>query len=370
VKKLTIQNARVDLKIVHKLLNLLPNLEALELERIEDTSTSDKKIKLDLKSTKIERIKMTECTGLASLLEFLDKCAIKELELHNSFQRAIESEVIQKLLKSQEKSLKKLIGFNCDLEFLVDLKDLRLECLEYRNDADVVSLEFLRHQTDLKSLGLDLSDYHDDMFDQILEVKDLESLDLWGWTNDSSGLDSLHKLQKLKRLKVNQHLCANILDHLKFGVFSNLEELDAYFEDASLDSIQEMNRFTPNLKKIVICSTSSDTIYALLETLDSLEALKIERGREWEITEIVYPKIKYLGIVGFDHNVEQFTKQFPNLEFFAVHPKSLRSNGIIFCRIVEWIEAVKDTLYGNLELHRIRFRIGFAVLPGTWKTVG
>ncbi len=181
VKKLNIEHVGVDLEIVQNLMNLLPNLEALELKRVEHTSTSDKKIKWDLKSMKIERIKMTECTGLASLLESLEKCAIRELELRNSFQRAIEPEAIQDFLKSQEKNLKKLIGFNCDLDFLVNLKDLRLEYLDYSNDSDVVSLEFLRQQVELKSLGLELCDYHDDMFNRILDVNTLESLDLWGW---------------------------------------------------------------------------------------------------------------------------------------------------------------------------------------------
>ncbi len=344
VKKLTIQYVRVDLEIVQNLMNLLPNLETLELKRVEHTSTSDRKIKCSLKSTKIERIKMTECTGFAILFESLEKCAIKELELHNSFQRAIEPEVIQKFLKSQEKNLKKLIGFNCDLDFLVDLKDLRLEYLDNRNDSDVVSLEFLRHQSDLKSLGLNLSDYHDDMFNRILEVNTLESLDLWGWKNDSSGLNNLQKLKKLKRFKVNQHLCENILDHLKFGVLNNLEELDACFEDASLDSIQEMKQNTPNLKKIVINSTSSETIYALLESLDSLEALKVGRGREWTLTENIYPKIKYLEIVGFDHNVEQFTQQFPNLEFLRFTKSHFEVTESFFSKLLCGFKHLK-TLY-------------------------
>jgi hypothetical protein len=344
VKKLNVEHVGVDLEIVQNLMNLLPNLEALELNRVENISTSDKKIKWDLKAIKIERIKMTECTGLESFLKSLEKCAIKELELRNSFQRAIEPEAIQDFLKSQEKNLKKLIGFNCDLDFLVDLKDLRLEYLDYRNDSDVVSLEFLRQQVELKSLGLELSDYHDDMFNRILEVNTLESLDLWGWKNDSSGLNNLQKLQKLKRLSVDPGVCENILDHLQFGVFNNLEELDACFEDAFLDSIQGMSRITPNLKKIVIDSSSSETLYALLETLEHLEAVKIERGREWELTEKAYPKIIYLEVVCFHHNVEQFTHQFPNLEFLRFNQNRFEATESFFIKLLSGLKQLK-TLY-------------------------
>ncbi len=83
----------------------------------------------------------------------------------------------------------------------------------------------------------------------------------------------------------------NILDHLQFGVFNNLEELDASFYGASLDSIREMKRITPKLKKILIDCNSSATVNALLETLENLESVAI-RGAKWKIpSEKFYPKV-------------------------------------------------------------------------------
>jgi hypothetical protein len=48
--------------------------------------------------------------------------------------------------------------------------------------------------------------------------------------------------------------------------------------------------------------------------------------------------------------------------------------GIIFCRIVERIEAVENTLLENedclSDLPSLRSRVGFAVLPRIWDTLG
>jgi hypothetical protein len=55
-------------------------------------------------------------------------------------------------MKSQEKNLKKLILLHCNFGFLGDLKDLRLEHLEYSQSRPVDKLlEFLRHQVVLFS---------------------------------------------------------------------------------------------------------------------------------------------------------------------------------------------------------------------------
>jgi hypothetical protein len=54
----------------------------------------------------------------------------------------------------------------------------------------------------------------------------------------------------LRRLKVSLGFSKNILDHLKFGVFNDLEELEACFEGASVESVRKMKRIAPNLKKI------------------------------------------------------------------------------------------------------------------------
>jgi hypothetical protein len=92
----------------------------------------------------------------------------------------------------------------------------------------------------------------DENLNTILKLKSLESLQLRYLRNESSGLNNLHRLEKLKRLMVFGSVSRNILDHLRFGVYNNLEELDALFKGASLGSIQEMNRITPKLKKLKI----------------------------------------------------------------------------------------------------------------------
>jgi hypothetical protein len=186
-----------------------------------------------------------------------------------------------------------------------------------------VSLECLKRQLSLKGLKLYLYEYSGQHLEMVWELKNLESLELDGeMMGDRSSLNGVHKLQKLKRLKIV--ISRNILENLQFGVYHDLEELDASFIDASLDSIREMKRVTPKLKKIVIRYSSSATVNALLETLENLESVTIQH-RAWEIPcEKFYPKVKYLDVSRLDHlNAEQFTKTFPNLEIFRINTCSL-----------------------------------------------
>jgi hypothetical protein len=148
LKSLVIRERTVDQEVAVKLLDLQPNLESLDIFTVISGESITTKI-----STKIERLEMISCVGFEKLLESLEKCAIKEMTLHTLSLE--ESAAFQKLLKSQEKNLKKLtIRFNCG--FLVDLKDLRLEYLDY-DVRENVSTEFLNQQVDLKTLKLLLS---------------------------------------------------------------------------------------------------------------------------------------------------------------------------------------------------------------------
>jgi hypothetical protein len=141
-----------------------------------------------------------------------------------------------------------------------------------------------------------MRDFSDEQIKMIWELKNLESLELYGEVSNRSNLNEIHKLQKLKRLEISRGMSDNILDNLQFGVFNDLEELDACFYDASLDSIREMKLITPNLKKIEIHCNSSDQINALLETLENLESVKILKG-VWKVpSEKFYPKVKYLHV--------------------------------------------------------------------------
>jgi hypothetical protein len=325
IKKLIIGGgARVDQKIVQKLLDFLPNLESLELSHVI-SANQGQSVKLNVKSTKILQIKIVNCTGLENLLESLEKCAIKELEFF--YRSDTDSEAMKKFLKVQEKNLKKLTTATDHANLLNDLKDLRLEyfvCFGRRSAS--VLMEFLQRQENLKFLKLTGWVFFEEHFEMIWELRNLETLELDGEKNNrySSNLNNIHKLQKLKRLKIGRGLSENILEHLQFGVFNDLKELDAYFSDASLDSIREMKRIAPKLKKIRICSSSSDAVNALLETLENLESVKIQYG-EWEISsEKFYPKVKYFDVPVVNYlNAEQFTKTFPNLATLRIGTCSL-----------------------------------------------
>jgi hypothetical protein len=147
----------------------------------------------------------------------------------------------------------------------------------------------------------------------------LESLDLFGEPSDGSGLglNNLHKLRKLKKFMA-LHISPNILEHLQFGVFNDLEDLNANFEGASVDSIQEMKRIAPNLKEITMhpCCTS-DQINAMLDTLENLESMTIW-CEDWKIPAgKVYPNLKYLDVdyrSNYKFSLENFSKMLPNLE--------------------------------------------------------
>jgi hypothetical protein len=251
IKTLTIKDQKVDQLILLNLLNSLPNLRSLELHRVECANLD--KNKWDLKVTKIERLKIFGgCTTLENLIESLENYTIKELQF--SYWSESESVILQKFLKSQEKNLKKIIGINN--HFLPNnLNDLRLDYLElsdcqFRND----SLDFLKQHRDLKCLKLVIEEFSNELLNAICELKNLKTLELKSKTNNNNrnGLNNLHKLKNLKRLKIDQTLCTNILKQLQFGVFNDLEELDAYFHGASVDYARKIKQIALNLKKINI----------------------------------------------------------------------------------------------------------------------
>jgi hypothetical protein len=178
----------------------------------------------------------------------------------------------------------------------------------------------------------------------IFELTNLETLVLDGHMESIEVLNQLHKLQKLKRLFVHYLVSRNILDHMKFGVFNNLEELDAYFDDASLESIREMRRITPNLKKLMVHSATPDTINAMLETLDTLESVKIRDN--WNMSEKVCPNIKQLHVNanGFSLNAEQMTKHLPNLEDLKIYGGFMEASEALFIDLLSGWKRLK-TLY-------------------------
>jgi hypothetical protein len=346
IKTLTIIEMKPDTPLIlQKLLNYLPNLESLELDGIKFRSASEEAIKWDMKCTKIKCFKMARCAGLENLLESMEKCAIRELDLNDC--PPGDSEVLQKFLKSQEKNLKRLTIIKTECNFPVGLTDLRLDHFGYGFDGhDNVSLEFLKQIGDLTSLTLYMGKLTDENLNTILELKSLDSLQLRYLRNESSGLNNLYQLEKLKRLMVFGSVSRNILDHLRFGVYNNLEELDALFKGASLESIQEMNRITPKLKKLKIQFGTPQTINALLETLENLEAIEFA-SREWAVPfGKVYPKIKEFSYNDFDFNVDQFTQQFSNLKAlsFSLHAVQTES---FFATLLSGLKQLK-TLFVSI----------------------
>jgi hypothetical protein len=319
------------------------------LDEVQITA-SEGSIKWALKSRKIKRIKMNECPGeIESLLGSLEECVIEEAELGYSL--PTKPEVVEKFLKSQEKNLKKLT-IQTDLNVPNNLKDLRLEYLDINSDFEGnISLEFLRHQTNLKILKLilDFAEFSNQDLGMICEFKQLETLKLYGDAMQNSGLNKLYQLQKLKRLAVDSRISQNILDHLKFGVFNDLEELDAAFIGASVESILEMRRITPNLKKISIRREPSDTINALLETLENLENVIIWRCF-WENTsEKVLPKIKHLEVdnrFGSKFSAAQLAHQFPNLEFLKFEQSSFEVTESFFVTLLSGLKRLKTLQMG------------------------
>jgi hypothetical protein len=295
-------------------------LEAVELSFDPETDVY-MSADLDLKSTKIERFKITveSSARIWGLLESMKECAIKELELDYGFKvHENYSKVTKELLQSQEGNLKKLV-----IKSDVDLpNNMRLEYLDYKSYDTVDSLEFLKHHLDLKYLRLELA-RHPAKASTILELKNLEILELrstWntpGWED----LEGLYKLEKLKRLVVWNSwgllgVSRNIRSNMEFGVYNNLEDLEACFKSVSVESIREMNRITPNLKKLAIWADHSDIVDALLATLENLEYVSI-RYCNCIPSEKVYPNIKCLQI-GLCSTWTLVLKVFPNLEFLQI----------------------------------------------------
>jgi hypothetical protein len=135
---------------------------------------------------------------------------------------------------------------------------------------------------------------------------------------------------------------------MKFGVFNKLEELDAHFYLASVESLKELSRITPKLKKIVLCSASSDTINALLAALENLESLKFQ-SHSWEVPNKIYPKIKHLDAsCKLQLNADQFPKQFPNLEYLKLNGCSIHSTESFFALLLSGLKRLK-TLHMDIK---------------------
>ncbi len=117
-----------------------------------------------------------------------------------------------------------------------------------------------------------------------------------------------------------------------------------------MEFIKDMKRITPNLKKIRIRNTPSDTINALLETLENLESVEILCS-DLEISSYkVYPNIKHLhvhNISDFKFRAAQLPQQFLNLEFLKIIQNSFESTEPFFVTLLSGLKRLK-TLRMNI----------------------
>ncbi len=285
----------------------------------------------------------------------VEKCAIQEAELRNCSKK--ENEVLEQFVRAQEKNLKKLTGSECGFTFLDDLKDLRLEYFDFVGPSGhgegTPSLRFLGQQTELRYLRLGNFTPLKCHVDLICGLKKLETLKLDRWLSARLiNLSHLQKLEDLKRLEIGEAIGENILDHQKFGVFNHLEELDASFKRASVESVREMKRITPNLRKIRIWSTPSETINALLEGLKKLESVEILGWNTcWDIpSSNVHPKIKYLEVTsGFKIPADQLSKMLPNLEYLWIGNNRIEATVSFFVTLLSRLKRLKS-LYMEMKV--------------------
>ncbi len=178
-----------------------------------------------------------------------------------------------------------------DNTLLNELPDLRLEHLDLSIPNSmfptIFPVQFFKRQVvAMKFLRLNFGGIRwgisDELLNAIWELKNLQTLELVATMRVSSlnidNLNNIHRLENLRRLKVSAVISRNILDHLRFGVFEHLEELEASFDSRqliSLGSAGEINRITPNLRKILIECASFETVKQLLGKLEHLETVEI-----------------------------------------------------------------------------------------------
>jgi hypothetical protein len=206
---------------------------------------------------------------------------------------------------------------------------------------------------DLKHLQLCIDPISSENLSLICELKNLETLNLDGDVSNRSDLNNLHKLKKLKGLKVTTSVSEHILEHLRFGVFNDLEELDASFLNGSVESVNEMKRITPNLKKVKISYCLPDCINALMENLKHLESLVLREVETWEMPDQDYPKLKNLRLWSdheFKFSAEQITKAFPNLERLAIYGCTFEVTESSFVKLLSGLKQLK-TLSINISIY-------------------
>ncbi len=320
IKKLSVGFLTLAPKILMDLVKSLPNLESIEFKSVKEQPEAEA-VTWDFQLKKVKCVEIYgDSPNCEKLLGTLSECVVQEatLQHYGHEPNPLTLEITRGFLKQQQKNLKKLriVG---SVDLLSDLEQLQLE--ELTIDGSNYSLAFLKKQKKLKSLKLYESVVTSE--NSILELKTLEVLTLFDcWYENDGFLDNLFKLVNLKELNFSSFLGDGeiILDRMRFGTFNKLEELSADFQGVSVESIRDLNRFAPNLKKINLYSGSSEVINAMLENLGKLESLQSwVDSIEWKLTEeqnFTCPNIKSLHYLEYFpcDTLEHFTKMFPNVE--------------------------------------------------------
>jgi hypothetical protein len=324
---------------------MFPNLGSLSLTCVSILYSEKSKelTKWSIKSTKIESMKIRLCDEkIFSLLAALDKCRIKNVEIHNGYHGGFR-EVIGEFLTMQQKSLKKLMLDSCS-DLLDNLKDLSLEHLTSG------SFKYLGQQKDLKFLDLKDQSITSEVFRMIFQLQNLEELKINQGEDDD--MNNLFKLKNLIRLKAYWETVPNIFEHLKFGTFSKLEELVCGLEGITAETANEISRCIPNLRKIEGHVEDSDSANNFLQSLHGLETLQLW-GEEWKLTEaenIVCPSIRNLSIIiyPFDcDSVNKIAKMFPNLESLKIYtwPAKFNWTDSLILFLIQLKQLKKISLY-------------------------
>jgi hypothetical protein len=336
VKKLKIRYCGVNQKILNSLLNSFPNLEVLVLDEVSLQNKS--KAKWNFQALKLKRIEINRCRAdIESMLDSFK--GIKEAKLIPMGKWG--RRYFLNFLKSQGSGLEKLELEVDQDHFTYDFQDFK----EFKN---------------LRSLKLKVRMFNDEIFDAIYELKDLEELELDSNLPSfimSDGMNKIHKLEKLRGLKLSGNLSMNIMGNLQFGVHNCLEDLDACFWRTDLESIEEIDRIVPNLKTLKMTSDSSETLSALLANIKNLESLTVHnRLTRWGIPTIpgpVFPKLKHLKIHDRIYvNPRKLARTFPNLESLKIEHSTTEIKKSYLVVLLSELKQLKELKLGT---HGFRF---------------
>jgi hypothetical protein len=255
VTVLKLKSCDVSPMTLHKLLKLLPNLEILELDEMDDYQLSRGEFG-ELKMPKLRRIFCQELdtyTNFDKVFENMKCPAITELEYRHLTQN------LMTFLETHSATLKKLFivsGAHLGSRNWIRLLEAgNFESIRLWNlmiDPHALAT-FLQGQTNLKHLELDNLYMTDEVLDVVFNnLPDLEVLML-PLKSDLKPLLGIHKLRKLKSLWIDfrGNFNCEMFRGLLVEVNPNLVEFGVTnIKGATKEFLSELADFIPNLKAL------------------------------------------------------------------------------------------------------------------------